>query len=109
MALFNVFEDLSTVCIERASKDQSGISPLGDSTQWQKASAEATSNIGRPASLIPIADELADTTTAMEYLDFLGSLGIDIGPDKDPFMGEASDTLWNLAAFSPGNMGNQTL
>jgi hypothetical protein len=43
-ALFEVFEDLSSVCIERASASRDAV-PANATAEWMKASKDAASNI----------------------------------------------------------------
>ncbi|WWD03163.1 hypothetical protein V865_001210 [Kwoniella europaea PYCC6329] len=92
--LYDVFEDLSTACIEHVGRSDM-MDPANNSTDrrasvddWQKASSEATSNL--------------DPATAGEYVNILQTLGISVGQapsEQIPY----TEPLWELAAFSPGN------
>ncbi|WWD19944.1 hypothetical protein CI109_104417 [Kwoniella shandongensis] len=82
-ALYDVFETLSAVCIDKVSS-KSTQSPdviSANTGEWLKVSTDATSNIAN----------------AGEYVDLLRTLGIDISNTQP-------DTSWDLAAFSPGNL-----
>ncbi|WRT68116.1 uncharacterized protein IL334_005091 [Kwoniella shivajii] len=93
--LYDVFEDLSSACIEHVSKHEtkevsnSQHDPLPSVDEWQKASSEATSNI--------------DPTIAGEYVNLLQTLGITMGVDR-PDQAPYTEPLWDLAAFTPGNL-----
>ncbi|KAL7418364.1 hypothetical protein Q5752_006822 [Cryptotrichosporon argae] len=91
--LYDVFEELSSVCVEQLSQGAANPTPeVSDPSaaveEWQRASADATNNI--PAE------------TAGQYVDFLRSLGLSVGEERTSFT-PAADSLWDLAAFSPGN------
>ncbi|WVQ94027.1 hypothetical protein IAU59_001105 [Kwoniella sp. CBS 9459] len=93
--LYDVFEDLSAACIEHIGKRDTEANavnttqPQPSVDEWQKASSVATSNI--------------DPSTAGEYVSILQTLGLSVG---DEFSGQApyTEPLWDLAAFSPGNL-----
>ncbi|WWC69844.1 uncharacterized protein I206_103787 [Kwoniella pini CBS 10737] len=93
--LYDVFEDLSADCIEHISKRETfeAGNPSGERrtsvVEWQKASSQATSNL--------------DPTAAGEYVNMLEALGLTVAGDLS---GQSSYTepLWDLAAFSPGNL-----
>lgn len=106
-ALHDVFEELSSACMDKIGAYGSETSSAQHiaPTDWQTASAQATSTLGRRPSpsqlglqrLIYIAPE-----TAEDYTSFLRELGIGgrdgFGVPTNPF----ADSLWDLAVFSPG-------
>ncbi|WWC62255.1 uncharacterized protein I303_104851 [Kwoniella dejecticola CBS 10117] len=93
--LFDVFEDLSAACIEHISRREvmDKVHPPEERRssveEWQKASSQATSNL--------------DPAAAGEYVNILETLGFTVTGDSS---GQAAYTepLWDLAAFSPGNL-----
>lgn len=97
--LFDVFEELSSACIDRISRGEPAL-PDEASKEWQKASQEAATNLGRsqqaarkcPSSLITKGPD-----SAIEYADLFQSLGIEM--DNEP--ATLPDGLWDVSTFFP--------
>lgn len=92
--LFEVFEDLSAVCIDRMSR-LSSTPPASAAQEWQKASQEAATSLGRLSQRVDTL--IIGPDSAVEYADLFRSLGIDLD-NEPPTLPEG---LWDTSAMFP--------
>lgn len=96
--LFEVFEELSAVCIDRMSRNDPP-QQTEASKEWQKASQVAATNIGMSCVIIDVLIDLVDMDTTNEYADLMRSFGVDM--DNEPVIGP--DGFWDVSNFFTNN------
>lgn len=105
-ALHDVFEELSSACMDKIGAYGSETTSRPAVEDWQTASAQATSSLGElHRNTIPpltVADDTIAPETADDYTAFLRELGLGVNGRPGFPANPVADSLWDLAVFSPG-------